>query len=93
MIVPAPLFAASLVFLAAAAGSSDYDLVTIPPAPEPICAKSFETCNQAIQAVIKFGLFRDLAITEMYCMPARTGCFPEESNFIDGYNMPPRLRR
>jgi len=86
MILPAPLFAASFVALVAAAGSSDYELVTVPPAPEPICAKSFETCQEAIKAVFKFGLFRDLEITEAWCLPAPSGCFPPASLCIRGYS-------
>ena len=73
------------VLVAAASGSGDYELVTIPPADEPICAKSLVTCQAAVKAVRDFGLFADLRIIKMKCAP-RPDCFPERSDCIVGYN-------
>ena len=73
------------VLVAAASGSGDYELVTIPPAEAPICAKSLATCREAMTAVRDFGLFADLRIVEMACVPHRA-CFPPESLCVAGYN-------
>jgi hypothetical protein len=84
MIAPHPaLFAVAVVL----AGAADWELVVNPPAPEPICAKSEATCEAAVRAVREFGLFADLGIVEMRCLP-HPGCFPQESNFIRGFNAP-----
>ena len=73
------------VLVAAASGSGDYELVTLPPADEPICAKSLPTCEAAMKAVRDLNLFADLRIIEMRCEP-RPGCFPERSLCIKGYS-------
>ncbi len=67
------------------AAAGDYELVTIPPAEQPICAKSLVTCETAIKAVRDHGLFADMGITAMWCVPRPT-CFTYESNTIKGYN-------
>ena len=85
MILPPAIFAAALVLVAAASGTGDYELVTVPPAPEPICAKSLATCQAAMDAVRDLGLFAELGIAEMRCVP-HPGCFPERSNCIKGYS-------
>ena len=78
-------FGLAVVLIASAAGSGDYELVTQPPAPETICAKSLSTCEAAIRAVREFGLFADLGIVEARCLP-RPGCFPPESECIASFN-------
>jgi hypothetical protein len=77
--------ALAAVALLTLASAGDYELVTVPAAPEPICTKSYETCNEAARAVRDFGLFRDMGITKMLCLP-HPGCFPPDSNTIKGYN-------
>jgi len=85
MTFPPSLFAFSLVTLISASGSGDYELVTVPPAPEPICAKSFATCQEAQKAIHTFGLFRELGIIFSMCKP-HPNCFPPDTLVIKGYN-------
>lgn len=69
----------------AAAGSGDYELKTVPPAPEPICAKSWATCQDALAAARDFGLFADLRVVEMACV-RHPGCFSAQSLCIRAYS-------
>ena len=92
MTLAPPMLALGFVLAAAAAGSGDYELVTVPPASKAICAKSLATCDAAIGAVRDFGLFADLRIVEMICV-RHPNCFPDRAGYIDGFNMPMGLRR
>jgi hypothetical protein len=83
--VIASLRAAAVTLPLVLTGAADWELVVKPPALEAICAKSEETCRAAIGAVRAFGLFADLGIVEMRCIP-HPNCFPEASNCIAGYN-------
>ena len=72
--------------------ASDFELV-VPNIPGPICAKSEAVCETARRA-IRAGWW-DIGVpadATTACVP-HPGCFPYESNFIAGFNLPGTIRR